>query len=380
MADESNLERTEPASPRRLEQAREEGQVPRSTELSTFAIVMAGAGALWTCGAPLAQQLLVQARAALAFERTAAFDASAMLGLLHAQTVNALLAFLPFGLFVLAAGVAAPLLLGGWVFSARALQPDFARLNPVNGFQRMCSLQSLADLGRSLLKAALLTAAALWSGWLLAGDVVQLSRLEPTAALARTATLVGLSFLPLLGAVSVIALIDVPYQLWNFHRKLRMTREEVRRESKEMEGDPQVKARVRSLQRDRARRRMMAEVPKADVVVTNPVHYAVALRYREGQMRAPQVVAKGAFLIAARIRELAEAHRVPVVEAPPLARALYRHAELDQEVPVALYTAVAEVLAYVHQLRRSLADGRPSPQAPERIDVPAGLDPGVLAP
>ena len=377
MAEDSHLERTEPASPRRLEQAREEGQVARSTELTTFAIVLAGAGALWLYGGSLSGQLRALTRSTLGFERAAAFDTEVMLELLYARSTEALAAFLPLGLALLAAALAAPLLLGGWVFSAKALQPDLDRLNPVSGIGRMFSLTSLASLVRSLAKAGLLTAAAGWAGWLLSDRVLELTRLAPPQALARAAELVGLSALALVGAMLIVAALDVPYQLWSYHRKLRMTREEVRRELKESEGDPQLKARVRSLQREAARRRMMAEVPKADVVVTNPAHYAVALRYREKDMRAPRVVAKGAMLVAGRIRELAREHGVPVVEAPPLARALYRHAELDREIPVALYTAVAEVLAYVHLLRRSTAEGRPQPRVPEAIEVPAGLDPGA---
>ena len=379
MAEDSHLERTEPASPRRLEQAREEGQVARSTEAATFAVVLAGAGALWFYGGRLAVELQALTRGTLGFERAAAFDPELMLELVHARSAEALAAFLPLGIALLVAALAAPLLIGGWVFSPKALQPDLDRLNPASGIGRMFSLTSLATLVRSVVKAALLTAAAAWAGWLLSDSVVELLRLAPPAALAQAARLVGLSAFALIGAMFLVAALDVPYQLWSHHRKLRMTREEVRRELKESEGDPQLKARVRSLQREAARRRMMAEVPKADVVVTNPTHYAVALRYREADMRAPRVVAKGALLLAGRIRELALEHGVPVVEAPPLARALYRHAELDRDIPVVLYTAVAEVLAYVHQLRRSVAEGRPTPRAPGEIEVPAGLDPGAAA-
>jgi flagellar biosynthetic protein FlhB len=174
----------------------------------------------------------------------------------------------------------------------------------------------------------------------------------------------------------IVVAVDVPFQLWNHARRLRMSRDELRREAKETEGDPQIKARIRSLQREAARKRMMAEVPKADVVVTNPTHYAVALSYRENSMRAPRVVAKGQHLTALRIRELAKDNWVPVVEAPPLARALYRHTELGDEIPETLYTAVAEVLAYVFQLRRFEAEGVGAPPLPpHEFAVPAGLDP-----
>jgi flagellar biosynthesis protein FlhB len=172
----------------------------------------------------------------------------------------------------------------------------------------------------------------------------------------------------------VIALIDVPYQLWDYHKGLRMTLEEVKREARESEGDPKLKARIRSQQREMARKRMMAEVPNADVVVTNPTHYSVALKYRDGAMRAPQVVAKGADLVAQKIRELAAKHGVPTLEAPPLARALFRHAEIGDEVPPALYNAVAQVLAYVHHLRHFMKFGGNAPQTPTDLEVPAGMD------
>ena len=187
--------------------------------------------------------------------------------------------------------------------------------------------------------------------------------------------LLGMSLLAIVGSMILIVAIDVPFQLWDHGRGLRMTREELRQEAKETEGNPQIKARIRSLQREAARRRMMSEIPKADVVVTNPAHYAVALRYQGDAMRAPRVVAKGAHLLAARIRELAAEHRVPILEAPPLARALYHHTDLDDEIPETLYTAVAEVLAYVFQLRRYREYGGTMPQPPGEVAIPEGLDP-----
>jgi flagellar biosynthetic protein FlhB len=193
--------------------------------------------------------------------------------------------------------------------------------------------------------------------------------------MAHGGRILGLCFLAVVGSLALIALIDVPFQIWHYRSKLKMSREDLRREAKEQEGDPQVKAAIRSQQREMARKRMMAAVPTADVVVVNPTRYAVALRYDEGKMRAPRVVAKGMHLIAGRIRELAETHRVPVLQAPPLARALYRHAEIGDEVPAALYAAVAEVLAWVFQLRRYAQAGGPAPAAPVDIAVPAELDP-----
>jgi flagellar biosynthetic protein FlhB len=196
---------------------------------------------------------------------------------------------------------------------------------------------------------------------------------------ASLGSLVVTGFFALVVGLVAIALLDVPYQLWHYHHGLRMSREELREEQRESEGDPQLKARVRSMQRETARKRMMAAVPGADVIVTNPTHFAVALEYKEGRMGAPRVVAKGAGLIAQRIREIGVANAVPVLEAPPLARALYRHAELGAEIPPALYAVVAQVLAYVYQVRRHRRGSGPAPVAPGALPVPAGLDPQAAA-
>ena len=379
MAEESDVEKTEPASAHRLEQAREEGQVPRSTELATFAVVLAGAAGLSLAGADLSRDLQSLMRGTLSFGRELAFDPGVLTNELYTRTGQALVAYLRIGLIVYFAALCAPLLMSGWVFSSKALMPDFQRINPARGLARMFSIQSVVDLVKSLAKVAVLGGAALWAAWLFKEDVMRLAMLPLPQALAHGGTIIGASFFALVGAMVFIVAMDIPYQLWSHHDKLRMTRDEVRRENKESEGDPHTKARVRSLQREVSRRRMMAQVPKADVVVTNPSHYAVALSYRGSEMRAPQVVAKGMNLVAERIREIAAEHQIPVLEAPPLARALYRHAELDREIPAALYAAVAEVLAYVYQLSRYRAQGRQAPVAPAQIEVPAELDPGAAA-
>lgn len=199
------------------------------------------------------------------------------------------------------------------------------------------------------------------------------------SGISRTGDFLAMSFLLIIGAMILVVVIDVPYKLWEHAKQLRMTKEEIRKEHKDSEGDPYIKARIRGLQREAARRRMMAEIPNADVIVTNPTHYAVALRYQSNSMRAPKVVAKGVHLLAARIREVAEAHRIPILEAPPLARALYHHAELESEIPEKLYTAVAEVLAYVFQLRRYNEYGGAAPKPPVDVPVPAELDPAQQA-
>jgi flagellar biosynthetic protein FlhB len=283
------------------------------------------------------------------------------------------LALAPFLLLVLVVALLAPMLLSGWLFSAQALQPDFGRLNPVSGIGRLFSAVSLGELGKAVGKAMLVGGVAGWALWSRRDELLGLS-VEPLAAgVAHMGEVLAVIFLLVSASLVLIAGIDVPLQIWQHHKQLRMTREEVRQEAKESEGDPQVKARIRSMQREAARKRMMAEVPKAQVIVTNPTQYAVALRY-EANMRAPRVVAKGTHLLAERIREAGVEHGVPILQAPPLARALYRHAGLGEEIPTALFDAVAEVLAWVYQLKRREA-GAAAPAPPRDLPVPAELDP-----
>ena len=374
MAEDSDLERTEPASLRRLEKAREDGQVARSLELSTFASLLAAAGGLWFMGAGLMSQFSAMMQSGLQLERALAFDPGLMLARLAQQASDGLLALLPLLLLLFVAGLVSPLLLNGWNFSLKTLQPDFKRLNPVQGIGRVFSLRGLTELVKAIVKTLVIGGVAAWVIWHYKDAVLSLATLPPEPGITHTGKLLGWSFVAIVGSMILLVIIDVPFQLWDHARKLRMTRQELRQEEKESEGDPQLKARIRSLQREAARHRMMAEIPKADVIITNPTHYAVALRYQGETMRAPKVVAKGAHLLATRIRELAEQHRVPVLEAPPLARALYRHAELDSEIPETLYTAVAEILAYVFQLRRYREYGGVMPQLLGEVLVPDGLD------
>ena len=379
MADEQDLERNYPATPRRLEQARERGQVARSRELTTAGVALAAAGGIVSLGPALAGACADIVRRGLSIDRDAAFSDDRMLGMLSDLSGASLTALIPLLLVIIAATLLSPMLLSGWVFSPQALAPDFKRLNPLRGLKNMVSTHALAELVKAILKCVLIGTIGtciVVAGW---DEMAALATQSGAAGIAQVGGLIGGALFLLAGGLVAIALIDVPYQYWRFHRELRMSREELRQEMREMEGDPQLKARIRALQRQAARRRMMESVPKATVIVTNPTHYAVALDWREGQMRAPRVVAKGAGLIAQRIKEIGAAHGVPLLEAPPLARALHAHAELDAEIPHTLYAAVAQVLAWVYQLRRSREEGAPKPDVPEAIDVPAGLDPGVDA-
>jgi flagellar biosynthetic protein FlhB len=376
MADDSDLEKTEPASPRRLEQAREEGQVPQSRELSAFLVLIAGSGALWVGGSWLAQRISGAVSRGLTFGRDEAFDATALPALFLHEAGEALATLGPLLLILVVAALAGPFTMGGLNFSSKALAPDWTRLDPLKGFGRMFSMHSVGELVKGILKALLVGGVVVWVVLHEKDQVFALIGQPVEAGLHAMGQTILFSTLVIVASMALIVTLDVPFQLWQYHSKLRMTKEEVRKEMKEMEGDPQLKARIRSQQREIARRRMMAAVPKAQVVVTNPTHFAVALAYDE-RMPAPRVVAKGRGAIAQRIREIAQEHGVPLLEAPPLARALYAHTDLDQTIPPALFRAVAEVMAYVYQLNAWLARGGRPPQLPADLPVPAELDPGA---
>lgn len=375
MAEENDSERTQPASPRKLEQAREDGEVARSQELNTFALLAVAGMSVWILGGEILSGLIGLMRSGLTLSADDAFQTGQMLRLLGEHGGTGFRAIAPVLAAAFLAALIAPLLLNGWLFTPKPLEPKFSRLNPLSGMGRMFSLHGLVELAKALAKVLVVGGVAALVIWSSLDAVVSLSQESTLSASLHASRLVGWTLLLTIGGMALIAAVDVPYQLWNHAKKLRMSPAELKRESRESEGDPQIKARIRNLQREAARKRMMTEVPKADVIITNPTHYAVALSYRESSMRAPRVVAKGQDLTAQRIRELAGEHRVPIVEAPPLARALYRHAELGDEVPETLYTAVAEVLAYVFQLRRFQVEGGRVPQLPGDIVVPAALDP-----
>jgi len=375
MAEDSDLEKTEPASPRRLEEAREKGQVARSPELATFAVLLAGGAGMYYLGRALIGSLETIMAAGLTMDRGAAFRTEVVTTRLQDAATAALTGFAPFLILVMLVALLAPLAMSGWLFSTEALVPQFSRLNPFTGLGRIFSAHGAVELVKALAKALVVGGMAGWMLYTEIEPILGLAAEPPGAALGHLARLLAFTFLIVVGSMGLIVAIDVPFQLWDHAKQLRMTKEEVRQEQREMEGDPQIKARIRQLQRETARRRMMAEVPKADVVVTNPTHFAVALRYREGAMRAPTVVAKGSALLAERIVEVARENRVPVVRVPPLTRALHAHAELGREIPAPLYTAVAEVLAYVYQLERHEIYGGVAPQAPGDVPVPPEFDP-----
>ncbi len=374
MAEDSDLEKTEEPTGRRIEQAREKGQIPQSRELGTFLVLIVAASTLWMMGGWFMERAIEITRKAFSFEPRYMHEPAMMVPRLAEVSGDAFFLFAPlFGLLVLAS-VLPPFFLNAWVFSPTALVPDIKRMNPLTGLGRMFSWNSLMELGKAVLKALLVGGVAVLLISSQRDEIFGLLAEPLETALAHAGRMVLFAFLMLVLTLFLVVAADVPFQLWHYYHKLKMTKDEVKQEMKEMMGDPHVKGRIRSLQMQAARRRMMQSVPQADVIVTNPTHFSVALSYKAG-MAAPKVVAKGTGAVAMKIREVAAEHAVPTLEAPPLARALYKHADLDKEIPAALYNAVAEVLAYIYQLAQWRQAGGAYPVPPRQLPVPPELVP-----
>ena len=375
MAASSAQDRNLPASPRKLEKARADGQVVRSRDLGHFAAVAGGGAALFLV-APSAAGWLKDALArALRFDGAQALRDDAMATQLLGWTTTLLWAVLPFGLAMVALAIASALATGGWTWTFKPLGPNLIALDPLAGLGRVFSKRQVIDAAKASVLALVL--GSIGAFWLAdhARELVGVQALPLPAAIAAAGALLAAGMGFVLLALAAFAAVDVPLQKRLFAERMKMSHQELKQEQKELDGNAEVKGKVRARMREMTRRRMMAAVPRADLVVTNPTHYAVALKYDDKTMGAPRVVAKGADLLALRIRELAEGASVPVLETPVLARALYAHAELDREVPAALFAAVAQVLAYVYQLRAALRGQVPMPGELPVIDVPVELDP-----
>jgi len=380
MAEDSDLEKTEQATPKRIQKARDDGDVPRSRELITCVMLLSAGMAMLITGNHLADSLKLNLTSSLRFERATAFDPSLLLTKISDSLLNLLIDFSPLAILLFLVAIVSPAMIGGWNVSEKAFVPKFNRLNPFNGLKNMFSKNALIELVKAIGKTVLVGLVACLVVSHDIQDIMELSLQPLHIGITHVSDLLIKSFLYIVGALVLIAAIDVPYQLRHYAEKLKMTKEEVKQEHKESEGSPQIKARIRQQQREMARRRMMSEIPKADVVITNPTHYAVAIKYKEDGMRAPVVVAKGADVLALKIREIAGEHRVPTLEVPKLARALFAHTELGDEIPETLYSAVAEVLAYVFQMRVFRKHGGLEPDMPGKVTVPDALDPHAVIP
>ncbi|CAI8844532.1 flagellar biosynthesis protein FlhB [Pseudomonas sp. IT-P44] len=370
---ESGQDKTEDPTEKRKKDSRDKGEIARSKELNTLAIMLAGAGALLIFGGALAQDMMELMRMNFTLSREVILDQRSMgTFLLHSGQI-ALLAIQPVMITLLLAAFLGPISLGGWLFAAGSMAPKFSRMNPGAGLKRMFSAKALVELLKALAKFFIVLFVALA---VLNSDIDDLMRIahEPLEmAIIHSLQVVGWSTLWMACGLIIIAAVDVPVQLWESHKKLLMTKQEVRDEHKDQEGRPEVKQRIRQLQREMSQRRMMAAIPEADVVITNPTHYAVALKYDPDKGSAPMLIAKGSDFLALKIREIAVANEVLLLESPALARSIYYSTELEQEIPGGLYLAVAQVLAYVYQIRQYRA-GKGKRPDPLKDDLPIPPD------
>ena len=375
MAEEndSSQEKTEEPTARKLEKAREDGQIPRSRELTTTFLLLAGTIGLLIFGPYMAGKLAGILQFNFAIEREVVFSTDAMLEHLTASLYHGTLSMMPvFGLLLLAS-IFGPIGLGGWLFSSKAMAPKASRMNPISGLKRMFSLKALVELAKALGKVLLIMAVAVGLLIVQQQDMLRLSDQEPATAIKNSVWLSAIGAIALAAVTIAVAAIDIPFQIYENNKKLKMTKQEVKDEMKDTDGKPEVKSRIRQLQREMAQRRMMSEVPKADVVITNPTHYSVALKYDPDSMNTPVLLAKGADQTAMKIREIARAHDIQIMESPMLTRAIYHTTELEQEIPQDLYMAVAQVLAYVFQLRNYRKGRGERPQYPRNIKVPRNM-------
>ncbi|PID43291.1 MAG: flagellar biosynthesis protein FlhB [Gammaproteobacteria bacterium] len=349
---DSSQEKTEEPTARRLQKAREEGQVARSKELGTMAVLLSGAVGLLVFGGWIAGALMNVLKESFVLDRHDMYDQTQMGAHIVSSAESVIWGALPFFVLMFIAAIAGHTALGGFLFSAKSLQPKLSKLNPIEGLKRMVSPNSLVELGKAILKIALVVTIAIF---LLMGQTENLLHLpqEPLRpAIVKAVNILAWAFLTLSCSMIIVAAIDIPWQIYSHKKKLKMTKQEVKDEFKDIEGKPEIKGKIRRLQIEAAQRRMMQDVPDADVIITNPDHYAVALKYNGEVMAAPVMVAKGADHVAMKIREIAEAHNIEILSAPPLARAIYYHTEIGREIPAGLYMAVAQALAYVFQLKR----------------------------
>jgi flagellar biosynthetic protein FlhB len=370
---ENGQDKTEDPTDKRKKDSREKGEIARSKELNTVAIMIVGAGGLLAFGGSMAEMMMQLMRNNFTISREAIMDERSMGIMLMASGKAAVLSLQPLLIALMLASIIGPISLGGWLFAAGSMAPKFSRMNPAAGLKRMFSAKALIELLKSLAKFLIVLAVAIVVLMKDKDDLVSIAHEPIEMAVIHSLQLVGWSTLWMAFGLIIIAAVDAPVQLWEAHKKLLMTKQEVRDEHKDNEGRPEVKQRIRQLQRDMSQRRMMSAIPEADVIITNPTHYAVALKYDADKGGAPMLLAKGSDFMALKIREIGGQHGILLLESPALARSIYYSTELDQEIPAGLYLAVAQVLAYVYQIRQYHA-GRGKRPNPLGDDLPIPPD------
>ncbi|NLU12399.1 MAG: flagellar biosynthesis protein FlhB [Gammaproteobacteria bacterium] len=370
---ESGAEKSEDPTEKRKQDSRKKGEIARSRELNTLAVVLAGTGGLLMFGGALGQRIMQMMYKNFSLPREMLLDERYMAISLLQSAQMAGDGLIPLFVVLLIAAIVGPVSLGGWLFSMEALAPKFSRMNPLSGLKRMFSMKSIVELLKALGKFAIVLLVALFVLARARNELIKFASEPLEMAILHSMQVVGWSALWLACGLIAIAVIDVPFQMWDSKQKLKMTKQEVRDEYKDSEGKPEVKGRIRQLQREMAERRMMSAIPEADVIITNPTHFAVALKYDSEKGQAPILLAKGGDFLALKIREIGNEHNIVLLESPALARAVYYSTELEQEIPAGLYLAVAQVLAYVYQLRQYHAGKGKKPEALKEPEIPVDL-------
>lgn len=370
---ESGAEKSEDPTEKRKQDSRKKGEIARSRELNTLAVVLAGTGGLLMFGGALGQRIMQMMYKNFSLPREMLLDERYMAISLLQSAQMAGDGLIPLFVVLLIAAIVGPVSLGGWLFSMEALAPKFSRMNPLSGLKRMFSMKSIVELLKALGKFAIVLLVALFVLARARNELIKFASEPLEMAILHSIQVVGWSALWLACGLIAIAVIDVPFQMWDSKQKLKMTKQEVRDEYKDSEGKPEVKGRIRQLQREMAERRMMSAIPEADVIITNPTHFAVALKYDSEKGQAPILLAKGGDFLALKIREIGNEHNIVLLESPALARAVYYSTELEQEIPAGLYLAVAQVLAYVYQLRQYHAGKGKKPEALKEPEIPVDL-------
>lgn len=371
----SSQDRNLPASERKLKKARADGQVMRSRDLSHLAVLGTGAVSLLVLAPVMFDRLKLSVSQQLSFNAVSVTQTADMMARLQDMALAGLLACVLFAAIIMTAAIGSSVASGGWVTSFKPVMPDFSRINPLAGFGRMFTKEKFADIVKLLLITFILIGIA--ASFLSAGlqSVASLVRQPSTSAIHYLSNWLTSGMGLMLLVILTVALIDVPLQTFLHKSRLKMSHQEVKQEHKESDGNPQMKSKLRSRQREIAQGNSISAVPKADFVVMNPTHFAVAIKYDEKTMRAPQVISKGADLLAMKIRDIAKFNAIPVLQSPMLARALYANAEINQDIPSSLYTAVAQVLAYIYRLKAAMRGEGPMPGDLPDPFVPPELDP-----
>lgn len=367
---DDSQERTEQATARKKQQSQDQGQVARSKDFNTLMVLLCSGFCFMGLGHSGVQKMQHIFQNNLSIDPKLLVDPSGMFLALKAAVFTGINIMLPFLSLIVVVCLAGPLLIGGWSFSWGNIEIKFERLDPIKGFLKIFSLKNFVELIKSIFKIALVVMTMALIVYLYMKKIVRFSFADISVGIHQSGEILIWSFMLLVGALFVITLFDVPFQLWNHSQELRMTKQEVKDEYKDSEGKPEVKSRLARLQRELLKRRLSIEVPKADVIITNPTHYAVALKYDQKNMKAPKLVAKGVDVMAEKIMEIAKSKSIPLVALPPLARSIYFHTEVGEEIPSELYVSVAQVLAYVHQLKLYKRGKLKKPKVPEKVNIP----------